>query len=168
MMLNFPIPPEWLLVIVVVIVIVVAVAAARRRGPKSPTSTPLMKQVDRMKSSIDKGRPPPEVSVMSRQTIITRLFEEKLEVLGLEPSASSGHIPVVLTPLATFLTKHGLDDDTVGAIVSELRQLETRTEVEDIIEAAAETPGVVLKDEDIEQAKHLALDEWVRLRRKSE
>jgi hypothetical protein len=125
-----------------------------------------MKQVQKVKSAVDRGRTPPEVTTRSRQTIVTSVFEDKMESVGLEPSADSGYIPVSQTPLASFLGEHGVNEDTVGAILAELKQIESESEIAEIVDAIAETPGVVLEGADAETAKQLAIEEWTRGQKK--
>lgn len=158
--LPIPIPTEILLLIIIVIIIVVVV----KRRPSGAVKTPIIKQIVKMRSSVEKGRQIPEMEIEPRQEIITRLFKSKMDAIGLEPSTDSGIIPVTHTPLAAFLIEHGLDTDTVSTILIELKEITSKTEVEDIIEAAAEIPGVTLKDEDIEMAKDLAIAEWMKAR----
>jgi hypothetical protein len=164
--MQLPIRLDYLLVLALFIVIFVGAALLGR--PKGPQKTPIMKQIQKMKSAVDKGRPPQDGTTRSRQTIITSLFEEKMESVGLEPSTDSGHIPISQTPLASFLSEHGVNEDTVGAILGELKQIESEAEIVDIIDAVAETPGVVLQGEDVVIAKRLAVDEWTGSQKKPE
>ncbi|UCE09212.1 MAG: hypothetical protein JSW61_09545 [Candidatus Thorarchaeota archaeon] len=156
--MQLPIRIDYLLVIALLVaVFAVAVLLGRPVGPRK---TPIMKQVQKVKSAVDKGRTPPEVTVRSRLTIVTRLFEEKMEKVGLEPSSDSGYIPVSQTPFASFLAEHGVNEDTIGAILAELKQIESESGVAEIIDAVAETPGVVLEGADTETAVQLAIEEW--------
>jgi hypothetical protein len=158
---------EYLLYIVLILFIIIIVAAARSKrrsagAPKSPT----LKMMYKMKSTIQKGKEPAEPIVRSRQDIITEYFEEKMNSLGLEPSRESGHIPISQTPLADHLRAYGVTEDLAGAIISELPHLETKEQVEELIEAAAESAGVNLQGDAYKMAQHLAVDEWMRSREK--
>ncbi len=124
----------------------------------------IMKKIEKLRSRIQKGKKIDSVDVRSRQEIIVSLFERKLKELGLEPSHDSDYMPTARTPLATFLLKHRVDEDTVNTIISELKDISTKAEVESIIEAVAEIPGIHLRSDDIQMAKQLALDEWIRMR----
>ncbi len=132
-----------------------------RFGKKS--KPPIIKQMEKLRGRIEKGKSISPINVRTRHEIIVDLFETKLRALNLEPSRASDYIPSARTPLASFLLDHGVDEQTVNTIINELKELKTKADVETIIEAVSEIPGVIFRSEDIKMAKHLALDEWIRL-----
>lgn len=129
------------------------------------SKSPIIKKIEKLYSKIQKDKKIDSFDVRSRQEILVSLFESKLRILNLEPSLESDYMPTAKTPLATFLLEHGVDKDTVNAIISELKDLPTKAEVESIIDAVAEIPGIHLRKEDVQMAKHLALDEWIRMKK---
>jgi hypothetical protein len=149
------------LLIVVILAIIAGAAARRSRGPKKSKVT---KRMERMISDIDKGRDVRVPEVESRQSTITNMFASKMRAVGLEPTTESGYVPVSYTPLARFLSEHGISDDIVSAIASGLKEEESEEDVRAIIEAAAGTPDVDLTPSEIEKAQDLAVQEWNRLR----
>jgi hypothetical protein len=151
-----------LLVILFVCLILCARLAVTPTGPKD---VPVVKQMKKMITQIEKERPVDAPEVRSRQEIITGMFESKMEALGLEPSTDSGYVPVSYTPLARFLKERGVSDDIAGAILDGLMEEETEAEVVAIIDAAAETPEFSLGPEDLAKARELAVEEWKNLRR---
>jgi hypothetical protein len=158
-------PPTIYFVAVVIILIVIG--AAIRRRPKGPAGPPIIKRMSKMMSRIDKGKPIKDAPVKSRQDIITESFEEKMHAVGLQPSTDSGHIPTSRTPLAKYLLDHGVAESTTDAIVSELSGLESKDAVKEILEAAAESEGVSFTSLELDMAKQLALEEWLRSRRRT-
>lgn len=135
---------------------------------KTSSGMPVVKQMRRMISEVDKDREIVEPSVRSRQDIISTKFETQMNAIGLEPSSDSGYIPVSYTPLARFLKERGVHDDTIGAILDGLMEEESEESVRGIIDAAADTPGVDLTGEELEKAKELGVVEWNNLRRSKE
>ena len=127
-------PPAIYVVVISIVLIVLGVAIRRR--PK------IIKQMRKMMSRIEKGKPIKDVPVKSRQDIITESFGEKMHAVGLQPSTDSGHIPASRTPLAKYLLDHGVTESTTDAIVSELSALESKEAVKEILDAAAEGEGV--------------------------
>ena len=134
---------------------------------KGPQKSSIIKGMEKMLSTTEKGRVPEAPPVDNRQTIITRLFESKLQAIGLTPSSDSGHIPVSYSPLAVFLRDQGVPEDIVAAIITGLKEEESEEDVMNIIDAAADTPDVSLQGPDLEKAKNLAVDEWRREKRTS-
>ena len=151
-----------LLVVLLVCTILCARLAIRPSGPKD---IPVVKQMRRMISQIDKERTVEPPSVKSRQDVVTGIFESKMTALGLEPSRDSGHVPVSYTPLARFLKERGVSEDIAGAILEGLMEEETEAEVRGIIDAASETPEFSLGPKDLERARELAVQEWRNLRK---
>lgn len=151
-----------------VAMIIVVGAARRATRSKSQSGVPVMKQMLRMTSELDKGKEMIEPVVRSRQDIITQKFNSQMQAVGLEPGTDSGYVPASYTPLARFLIERGVNDDTVGAILAGLMEEENEADVQAIIDAAAETPGVDLTGAELEKAKQLAVDEWNNIRRTRE
>lgn len=135
---------------------------------KSPSSVPVLKQIHRMSTEVEKGKKISEPAVRSRQDIITQKFNSQIQAVGLEPATDSGYVPASYTPLARFLIERGVSDDTVGAILAGLMEEENETDVQAIIDAAADTPGVDLTGAELDKAKQLAIDEWNNVRRSRE
>jgi hypothetical protein len=152
---------------VVVLIVLIVIGAAIRRRPKGPAGPPIIKRMSKMMSRIEKGKPIKDAPVKSRQDIITESFEEKMHAVGLKPSTDSGHIPTSRTPLAKYLLDHGVAESTTDAIVSELSGLESKDAVKEILEAAAESEGVSFTSVELDMAKQLALEEWLRSRRRT-
>jgi hypothetical protein len=162
---------EWVMspiFLFALIMIIVVVAVRRITGSRSQSGVPVMKQMLRMTSELDKGKEVSEPVVRSRQDIITQKFNSQMQAAGLEPSTSSGYVPVSHTPLARFLIERGVQNDTVSAILDGLMEEENETDVQAIIDAAADTPGVDLTGAELEKAKQLAVDEWNNVRRSRE
>ncbi|MFX1560301.1 MAG: hypothetical protein ACFFBL_06920 [Promethearchaeota archaeon] len=163
--IEFLLSPIFLFALFMIVVV-----GAVRYGTRSKTSAgvPVMKQMLRMTSEIDKGKDMTEPVVRSRQDIITQKFNSQMQEVGLEPAMDSGYIPVSATPLARFLKERGVQDDTVSAILVGLMEEENEADVQAIIDATADTPGVDLTGAELEKAKQLALDEWYNVRRSRE
>ncbi len=161
-----PIFLNALLIIVAVNVSMIVVVYVLKS--KSPSSVPMLKQIHRMSSEVEKGKKITEPVVRSRQDIITQKFNSQMNEVGLEPATDSGYIPVSYTPLARFLKERGVQDDTVSAILAGLMEEENEADVQAIIDAAADTPGVDLTGAELEKAKQLAIDEWNNVRRSRE
>jgi hypothetical protein len=134
---------------------------------KGPQKSGIIKGMEKMLSTTEKGRIPEAPHVEDRQTIITRLFESKMQAIGLTPSTDSGHIPVSFSPLAVFLRDRGVPEDIVAAIITGLKEEETEEDVMNIIDAAADTPDISLQGPDLEKAQNLAVEEWKREKRAS-
>jgi hypothetical protein len=158
-------PPAIYVVALLIILVVLGVAIKRR--PKGPEGPPIVKYMSKMMSRIQKGKPLKDVPAKSRRDIITESFEEKMHAIGLQPSTDSGHIPTSRTPLAKYLLDHGVAESTTDAIVSELSALESKEAVKEIMDAAAESEGVSFTDVELDMAKQLALEEWMRARRRT-
>jgi len=154
------------LVILVLAVVIVLIAGGvkRRNKPSGPSKAPLMKHVYRMMTALDKGKPIVVPPTRSRQEVITQLFESKMRAVGLEPSLDSGYVPVTFTPFAQFLREHGVLEDMTNAILSGVKEAGSESEVEEIVQAAAESVQVGLKGPDLTKAKELATLEWKRMR----
>jgi hypothetical protein len=147
------------------IAMIVCVGAARyATRSKTGSGMPVVKQMRRMILDVDKERDIIEPSVKSRQEIITKMFDSQMNAVGLRPSADSGYVPVSYTPLARFLIERGVQDDTVSAILAGLMEVESEVHVREIVDAAADTPGVDLTGAELEKAKQLAVDEWNNVR----
>ena len=158
-------PPAVYVVAILTVLIILGVAIRRR--PKGPAGPPIIKQMSKMMSRIEKGKPIKDVPVKSRQDIITENFEKKMHAVGLQPSTSSGYIPTSRTPLATYLLDHGVAESTTDAIISELSGLESKEAVKEIMDAAAEGEGVSFTGVELDMVKQLALEEWLRSRRRT-
>jgi hypothetical protein len=158
-------PPAIYIVAILIVLIVLGVAIRRR--PKGPAGPPIITYMSKMVSRIEKGKPIKDVPVKSRQDIITESFEEKMHAVGLQPSTSSGHIPTSRTPLAKYLLDHGVAESTTDAIINELNELESKEAVKEIMDAAAEGEGVNFTSVELDMAKQLALEEWMRARRRT-
>ncbi|MHA1950574.1 MAG: hypothetical protein ACW987_11975 [Candidatus Thorarchaeota archaeon] len=163
LLLEFILSPIFLFAVAMIICVIAARRYSKR--PKTSTGMPVVRQMRRMISEVDKDRDLAEPSVRSRQDIITTKFETQMKSVGLKPSSDSGYIPVSYTPLARFLKDRGVQDDTIGAILAGLMEEETAESVRGIIDAAADTPGVDLIGEELEKAKLLGVEEWKNLRR---
>lgn len=159
--IDFLLSPIFLFAIVMIVVVAVV-----RRSTRSKTSVgiPAVKQMRRMILDVEKEREITEPAVKSRQEIISKIFDSQMNSIGLEPSSDSGYVPVSYTPLAKFLKDRGVHDDTIGAILDGLKEVETEEDVREIIDAAADTPGVDLTGEELEKAKQLAVNEWTNVR----
>jgi len=155
-------PIIQLLLLIVIVLVIAGVAASRRRGPKE---TQIVKTMGKILSDVEKGKPFSVVGDTTRQTLITKRFNEKMAKLGMEPSTESGYIPVSFTPLARYLSERGVPDDIVSAILAGLKEEESEEEVREIIEAAATTSSVDLTPAEIEKAQDLAVEEWTRVKR---
>ena len=165
LVLEFIMSPLFLFIVAMTIV---GLAARHVSGPKSSSSVPVVKQMRRMTTQLDKGKDLTDPSVSSRDDIITRKFNLQMKALGLEPATDSGYIPVSHTPLARFLKDRGVQEDTVSAILAGLMEEKSETDVREIISAAAESPGVDLTGEELEKAQDLAVNEWTNVRRARE
>lgn len=154
-----------LVILVLAVVIVLVAGGVKRRGkPSGHAKAPLMKHVFRMMTALDKGKPIVVPPTRSRQEVITQLFESKMRTVGLEPSQDSGYVPVMFTPFAEFLSEHGVAEDMTSAILSGVKEAGSESEVQEIVQAAAESAQVGLKGPDLTKAKELATLEWKRMR----
>ncbi len=151
-----------LLLLAVIVLIVVGAAARRRGGPKE---SQIVRTMTRIMSDVEKGKPFSVVGDTTRQTLITKRFNEKMAKLGLDPSTESGYIPVSYTPLARYLGERGVPDDIISAILAGLKEEESEEEVREIIEAAATTSSIDLSPAEVEKAQDLAVEEWTRTKR---
>ncbi|MHA1636550.1 MAG: hypothetical protein ACTSUB_00900 [Candidatus Thorarchaeota archaeon] len=132
---------------------------------KKPKEKPIIKQMKKLHSSIQKGKKLQVPEVPTRQDAISLLFDKKMESVGIVPSTDSGHIPTSQTPLARYLRKYGVADLIIDAISAGLIEEESESSVRDIIEAAADTPDVNLEGMFLDRAIELAIEEWNRRRR---
>jgi hypothetical protein len=164
--LSSPIFVEALLIIIAVDVSMIVIVYVLRS--KSSSSIPVVKQMRRMTTQLDKGKDLADPSVSTREDIITRKFNSQMKALGLEPATDSGYIPVSHTPLARFLQERGVQEDTVSAILAGLLEITSENDVREIISAAAESPGVDLTGTELEKAQELAANEWTNARRTRE
>lgn len=162
LIIEFVQSPIFLFAFAMIIVVGAARLATRS---KSQSGVPVMKQMRRMTSELDRNKEVSEPVVRSRQDIITQKFNSQMQAIGLEPATSSGYVPASHTPLARFLIERGVHNDTVSAILAGLMEEENETDVQAIIDAAADTPGVDLTGAELEKAKQLAVDEWNNVRR---
>jgi hypothetical protein len=165
LLIEFLLSPIFLFMLLMIVIVGAARYATR---PKSASGVPVLKQIHRMTSEIDKGKNLSQPVVRSRQDIITEKFNSQMKDIGLEPATDSGYIPASYTPLARFLKERGLNDDTISAILAGLMEEQNETDVQAIIDAAADTPGVDLIGPELEKAKQLAVDEWNNVRRSRE
>ncbi len=165
LILEWVLSPIFLFVVAMIIVVVVA---RRVSGPRSPSEVPVLRQIRRMVSEIDKEKDMTEPAVQSRQDIIIKKFNSQMHAISLEPSTDSGYIPASHTPLARFLKERGVHEDTISAILDGLMEEENEKEVRAIIGAAAGTSEVDLTGAELEKAQDLAVIEWTNLRRSRE
>ena len=129
---------------------------------RSKAAHPAVKQVKSLLKAVQKNKKLPNIEVASRQEIVSRIFEERMHAVGLEPVDSTGHIPISSTPLARYLRGCGLNEDIVDAIISGILEEESEESVREIISAAAETPDITLTDRELSHAQELAVEEWRR------
>ncbi|MHA1963100.1 MAG: hypothetical protein ACXACG_04005 [Candidatus Thorarchaeota archaeon] len=165
LIIEFVLSPIFLFALAMIIVVV---AVRRVAGSRSQSGVPVLKQMRRMVSEVDKEKEMAEPVVQSRQDIITKKFNSQMVAMGLEPATDSGYVPVSHTPLARFLKDRGVHEDTVSAILAGLMEEEGEAEVRAIIDAAADTPGVDLTGEELAKAQDLAVIEWTNVRRSRE
>jgi hypothetical protein len=163
--IEFIMSPLFLFLLVMIIVVAVA---RRVSKTKSQSGVPIMRQIRRMHSEVDKERDIADPVVNSRQEIITEKFNSQMSELNLEPATDSGYIPASHTPLARFLKDRGVHEDTVSAILTGLMEEENEADVRAIIDAAADTPGVDLTGAELEKAQDLAVVEWTNAQRARE
>jgi len=162
LIIEFVQSPIFLFIFAMIIVVGAARLATRS---KSQSGVPVLKQMRRMISEVDKEKDIAEPVVQTRQDIITKKFNSQLQAINLKPGTDSGHIPYSQTPLSRFLKERGVHEDTVSAILAGLMEEENEAEVRSIIDAAAETPGVDLTGEELLKAQDLAVNEWKNARR---
>lgn len=162
LILEWVLSPIFLFALAMIIVVGVVRLVTRS---KSQSGVPVLKQMRRMVSEIDKEKDMAEPVVQTRQDIITKKFNSQLQAINLKPGTDSGHIPVSQNPLSRFLKERGVHEDTVSAILAGLMEEENEAEVRSIIDAAAETPGVDLTGEELLKAQDLAVNEWKNARR---
>ncbi len=165
LIIEFVMSPIFLFALIAIVVVVVV---RRVAGSKSQSGVPIVKQMRRMISEVDKEKDMKEPVVKTRQDIITAKFNSQMQSIGLDPATDSGYVPVSHTPLARFLKDRGVHEDTVSAILDGLMEEEGETEVRAIIDAAADTPGVDLTGEELLKAQDLAVTEWTNARRSRE
>lgn len=165
LIIEFILSPIFLFVLVMIIVVGAARYATRS---KTQSGVPVVKQMRRMISEVDKEKEMTEPVVRSRQDLITEKFISQMQAADLEPATDSGYVPVSQTALARFLKNSGVQDDTVSAILAGLMEEENEAEVRAIIDAAADTPGVDLTGEELVKAQDLAVSEWTNARRSRE
>jgi hypothetical protein len=155
--------PVFIISLVVVLVVVVLYFAKKKMvGPAD--RSPIQK-VRHMHSAIKKGNQPDIPVTRSRQDITSELFESKMNKIGLEPASEAGFIPVSTGDFADYMIEHGVDPDTMRAILDDLPTLK-REEMFDVVEAATEMRDVDFTNREVEEAKKLALNEWKRQHRK--
>jgi len=118
-----------------------------------------------MRKLIEKDKKFSVSETQTRQDIISTLFVEKLDEIGITPSTDSGYIPTSQTPLARYLRRFGVIDDIIDAILAGLAEEESEPAVREIIEAASDTPEIELEGDHLKQAQDLAVEEWNKLRR---
>lgn len=118
-----------------------------------------------MRNLIEKDKKFEVKETLTRQDIISDLFERKMRSIGIEPSKDSGYIPTSQTPLARYLRRFDIEDDIIDAILAGLAEVETENSVREIIEAAADTPDLELEGDELKEAQELAVEEWKKMRR---
>ena len=165
LIIEFLFSPIFLFVLVMIIVVGVARSLT---GRKSQSGVPIVRQMRRMASQLEKEKDLSDPVVRSRQDIIIHKFNSKMKEIGLEPSTDSGYVPASHTPLARFLKDRGVHEDTVGAILAGIMEEQNEVDVRAIIDAAAETPDVDLTGEELEKAQDLAVTEWTNAQRSRE
>jgi hypothetical protein len=126
---------------------------------------PIIKNLRKMSSEVEKGKNPKVPETQSREEIISSQFRNDLASIGLTPSLDSNYIPSAQTPLAKFLRKFGVSDEIIDAILAGLAEEENEDSVREIIGAAADTPEFNLKGEYLIRAMDLAVDEWRKMNR---
>lgn len=132
---------------------------------RKPKQKPIIKRINKMKKLIEKDKKFSVSETRTREEIITELFVEKMEIIGIKPSTDSGYIPTSQTPLARYLRRFGVADDIIDAILAGLAEEQSEKAVREIIEAAADTPEVKLEGDYLKQAQDLAVEEWTKLKR---
>jgi hypothetical protein len=165
LIIEFVLSPIFLFALVMGVVVV---GVRRVTGSRSPSEVPVLKQIRRMVSELDKEKDMTEPAVQSRQVIITKKFNSQIHAIDLEPGTDSGYIPVSHTPLARFLKERGVHENTVSAILDGLMEEENEEDVRAIIDAAAGTAGIDLTGAELAKAQDLAVVEWTNLRRSRE
>ncbi|MFW9908057.1 MAG: hypothetical protein ACFFEF_05740 [Candidatus Thorarchaeota archaeon] len=126
---------------------------------------PIIKRINKMRNLIEKDKKFEVKETLTRQDIISDLFERKMRSIGIEPSKDSGYIPTSQTPLARYLRRFDIEDDIIDAILAGLAEVETENSVREIIEAAADTPDLELEGDELKEAQELAVEEWKKMRR---
>ena len=165
LIIEFVMSPIFIFALIAIVVVVVV---RRISGSKSQSGVPIVKQMRRMISEVDKEKDMKEPVVKTRQDIITEKFNSQMQSIGLDPATDGGYVPVSHTPLARFLKDRGVHEDTVSAILDGLMEEESEIEVRAIIDAAADTPGVDLTGAELVEAQDLAVTEWTNSRRARE
>jgi len=155
--------PVFIISLVLVLVVVVLYFAKKKMV--GPADRSAIQKVRHMHSAIKKGNQPDIPVTRSRQDIISELFESKMNKIGLEPASEAGFIPVSTGDFADYMIEHGVDPDTMRAILDDLPTLK-REEMFDVVEAATEMRDVDFTNREVEEAKELALNEWKRQHRK--
>ncbi len=162
LLIEFVLSPIFLFALIMIICVG---GASRLTGSKSQSGVPIVKQMRRMSSELEKEKDLSDPVVQSRQDIITAKFNSQMQEIGLEPATDSGYVPASHTPLSRFLKDRGVHEDTVGAILAGLMEEENEEDVRAIIDAAAETDGVDLTGAELVKAQDLAVTEWTNARR---
>ena len=165
LIIEFVLSPIFLFALAMIVVVVVV---RRVAGSKSQSGVPIVKQMRRMVSEVDKEKDMKDPVVKGRQDIITEKFNSQMQSIGLDPGTDGGYVPVSHTPLARFLKDRGVHEDIVSAILDGLMEEENEIDVRAIIDAAAETPDVDLTGEELLKAQDLAVTEWTKARRSRE
>jgi hypothetical protein len=142
------------------VLLLLGIAVVLPKRSKKPGQVPLDKAIRTMLTAIDKGKTVTAPATKSRLEIVTDLFESKMRTIGLEPSLDSGHVPVGLTPLATYLQEHGVSEEIVSAMLAGIREATSESEILDMINAAAESKDFALRGADLNLARELAVLEW--------
>ncbi len=135
-----------------------------RRSDEKRSS--VFKELERLQNSLKRGKPLERTQVPSRTEMIRAIFADKMHVVGLELGEYSHDVSVTVpyTKFTTFLKDVGVSDDMIDALLTGIGEAENEDDVCLLVEAAAETPELPIKGEQIKIVEKLAIDEWRRVR----
>ncbi|TFF94314.1 hypothetical protein EU546_05050 [Candidatus Thorarchaeota archaeon] len=129
---------------------------------------PVMKQMKKMISTIEKEKDFDEVNVKSRQEIITEEFLGKLQKLNLTLSEAAGYVPASYVPIALFLRDLNLPEQITEALLQGIEEAENEESVREMIDAAVEAADMDMSDDELAEAQELGLDEWRKVQARKE
>ncbi len=129
---------------------------------------PVMKQIKKMISAIEKDKDFDEVNVKTRQEILTEVFVEKLQKLDLTLSDASGYVPASYVPIAIFLRKLSVPEQITDALLQGIEEAESEESVREMIDAAVEAAEIELGQDELLEAQDLGLEEWRKVQGREE
>ncbi|TFG05165.1 hypothetical protein EU538_11585 [Candidatus Thorarchaeota archaeon] len=129
---------------------------------------PVMKQIRKMISAIEKHKDFDEIEVKSRQELITEQFLGKLQKLDLTLSEASGYVPASYVPFALLLKKLDVPENITEALLQGIEEAESEESVRGMIGAALEAADIDLEDEELHEAEDLGLEEWRKVQGRNE